>query len=280
MRPTILSLLAVMTFTNPSHAGYSHYWTWKKSPESSKVQKCIEDMKKVLAASKVPLAGAEGEGTPSIMHNSLVFNQRGDEENIGEPFVFPGRTGMNFCKTNGKDYDPVVVACLLVVMDHFTPEEVSIKSDGDMKGGDWDEGIELYKKVLGKNPNLTATKDGVLGVLKNIASQRKWSSEHLWIAAGLLAFAGVAAWWVFNPRPDFQIMFQRDGNAHVLVKFPEAHVGALRTFFKQDLPMKRNACVRGWYDKGGRVRLDFAGPISDREQQRVRNFFSTLRLAV
>lgn len=255
--------------------GYGHNWTWKSSPDSAKLKKCIEEMKLILQASPVPLASVEGKGEPTIRDGILTFNMKGEDDEIGEPFVFPGRTGYNFCKTNGKGYDPVVTACLLVVMDHFSKDECTVGSDGDINK-DWAEGVALYKKVLGREPK-TGKSSTISDFIKNIDLKPKWDGNRLWIVFGLLGLGGMVAWYVFNPRPDFTIFFEKEGNAYVKGAFPQAHTDAVRVFFKQDLPMKRNALVKGWNINGGRFRLAFAGPISDREQQRIRNFFAMLR---
>ena len=73
-----------------------------------------------------------------------------EEAATHEPFVFPGRAGFNFCKTNGKLYDAAVTACLLVARDHFSPDELKIDSDGQWEDGDWNAGAKLYQQVLGR----------------------------------------------------------------------------------------------------------------------------------
>src|SRR5438874_13007647 len=102
-------------------------------------------MREVLTASSAALAGADGSGAPLISDALFTFNMKGSDLEIGEPFIFPGKSttlpGLNFCKTNGKPYDAVVVACLLVVMDHFTKEDISFGSDGHMNEGAWDAGV-------------------------------------------------------------------------------------------------------------------------------------------
>src|SRR5262245_40162275 len=105
MRPLALVLVAAL-LPSPALAGYSHSWTWKKAPDRAKGRECIAEMKMVLAKSGVKLAGPEGTGKPSIMDDLLSFNLAGDDDKIGEPFVFPGFAGnRNHCKTNGLDYD-------------------------------------------------------------------------------------------------------------------------------------------------------------------------------
>lgn len=276
MLRTSLSLLICFSCCTATLAGYGHNWTWKKSPDSAKLKKCIQEMKFILQASPVRLASVDGTGEPTVLESVITFNMKGEEDDIGEPFVFPGRTGYNFCKTNGKAYDAAVTACLLVVLDHFDNDEVAIGSDGTNKEEDWAEGIELYKKVLGRKPKI-GKGSAVTEVLSKINLAPSWDISRLWIVFGLLGIGGLVAWYIFNPRPDFTILFQQDGNAYVKGSFPEAYVQAVRTFFKQDMPMRRNVMVKGWNENDGRMRLSFAGSVSDREQQRIRNFFAMLR---
>jgi hypothetical protein len=281
MRRAFLCIAVLLVGAPACWAGYAQNWTWKKSPDAAKVKKCIEDMRRVVYASPVPLAGSDGDSKPIINDNLLVFNMKGSDKEIGEPFIFPGTTdplpGLNFCKTNNKAYDPVVVACLLVAMDHFTKEDISFGSDGNWSEGAWDAGIDLYKKVFGREPHFSRD-TGFSGIVSSIKLAPNWNLNQLWIAAGFLAFGAVAVWFFFNPRPDFQIYLQPQGSAKVNGKFPQTHVDALRSFFQQDMSIKQDALVKGWYFKDGQVRLDISGALTDREQQRVRNFISSLRL--
>jgi hypothetical protein len=270
-----LACLLLLLCTTSLQAGYAHYWTWKNPPDSAKLKKCIDEMKLILQASPVPLASVDGNGQPAIRDSMITFNMKGEEDDIGEPFVFPGRTGHNFCKTNGKGYDPVVTACLLVVMDHFGKDEVTVSSDGNM-AEDWEAGAALYKKVLGRTPK-TGKNTALEEIIGKIDLKPKWDGSRLWIVFGLIGLGAFAAWYLFNPKPDFTIYFEQQGNAYVKGAFPEVYAGAVSVFFKQDLPMKRNALVKGWNEQDGRFRLAFAGPISDREQQKIRNFFGMLR---
>jgi len=267
--------LLLLLFTTSAQAGYSHYWTWKAPPDSTKLKKCIEEMKLIVQASPVPLASVEGKGQPTIRDSLLTFNMQGKEDEIGEPFVFPGRTGHNFCKTGGKPYDAVVTACLLVLMDHFNNDEVTVTSDGNM-AQDWEAGVALYKKVLNRTPK-SGKASGFADIIDNINLKPKWDSNRLWIVLGLIVVGIAVAWYIFNPRPDFTVVVEEQGNVFVRGAFPEVYAKAVRAFFKEDLPMKSNTVVKGWNDQGGRFRLAFTGPVSDREQQQIRNFFGMLR---
>jgi len=271
--------LAILVATLPSTAlaGYGHSWTWKKAPDSLKVLKCIAEMKRVLAASPVKLAGTDGLGKPMLQDGRLEFNLQGHEGQIGEPFLFPGRVDApNFCKTNGLPYDPIVTACLLVLMDHFSKDEVDIQSDGKLGGGDWDAGIALYKKVFQRDPRVTA--DSSVGAfLKHIDLKPTWGAEQL-VVVFVLALVGVLAYQFFlNPRPDFTILVEPGQNARVMGRLASYFANAVTEFFRTELAGVGNVVVKGWIEHGGRFRLSFTGGISDKDQQRVRNFFGMLR---
>lgn len=255
--------------------GYSHNWSWHSSPDPVKLKKCLSEMKLILGASPVPLASVDGTGQPTVRDSMLTFNMKGEDDTIGEPFVFPGHVGYNSCKTNGLAYDPVVTACLLVVMDHFSKAEVTVGSDGKIDE-DWAEGIALYKKVLSRESK--TTKGNTVGdLINNINLKPTWDWSRLWIVFGLLGVGGAVAWYIFNPKPDFTIHIERQGSSYVKGDFPESYAQAVRSFFLSDMPIKRNVTVTGWHESDGRFRLNFAGPLSDREQQQIRTFFGMLR---
>lgn len=267
----------LVALPSPALAGYSHYWTWKKSPDPAKVRKCIAEMKRILDASPVKLAGREGTGKPSVTDVELEFNLEGRDDKAGDPFVFPGLSeAPNSCKTNGLGYDPVVTACLLVVMDHFTREEVDITSDGKMNGGDWEAGIALYKKVFQRDPHVSAG-NGLGAILQNIDLKPSWGPERLLYVAGL-ALLGVLAFRIFlNPRPHFTILVAPGQEPRVSGRLADPFANAACEFFRSDLAVATTVAVKGWIEDGGRFRLAFTGGISDKDQQRVRNFFGLLR---
>ncbi len=273
-----LLCLVLCCFTTSLYAQQGHMWTWKGSPDTAKLKKCISEMKLIVNASPKPLASVEGKGSPMLMESILAFNRVGDGGGGSAPFVFPGNIGVNTCKSVGMDHDAVVTACLFVVQDHFSNDEVTVSSDQKIDT-EWKDGATLYTKVLGREPKFKRSIG--IGSITEIASKinlkPSWDWNRLWIVFALLAIGGGVAWFLFNPRPDFTIYFEKQGNAFVKGAFPEAYANAVRTFFKADLPMKRNAIVKGWNESDGRFRLSFLGPISDREQQQIRNFFGMLR---
>lgn len=273
-----LLCLVLCCITTSLYAQQGHMWTWKSPPDSAKLKKCISEMRLILDASPKPLANVEGKGSPTLMETIIAFNRKSDAVESSASFVFPGNNGVNTSKSFGMDHDAVVTACLLIVQDHFSKDEVTVSSDQKIDT-EWKDGAALYTRVLGREPKFKRTLG--IGSITEIASKinlkPSWDWSRLWIVFALLGIGGGVAWFLFNPRPDFTIHFERTGNAYVKGSFPEVYANAVRAFFKADLPMKRNAMVKGWNESDGRFRLSFLGPISDREQQQIRNFFGMLR---
>ena len=86
-----------------------------------------------------PLVIRDGWGfnTPEVDDHELVFN--GDEASgmAHESFYLErANQGFHFCKTARKPYDLLVCAVLLVVTE-IAPGAITVESDGDMRGADW-----------------------------------------------------------------------------------------------------------------------------------------------
>jgi hypothetical protein len=147
--------------------GYTHYWNIAKvSKHSSRFAKAVSDMAKVIRKSPVPLAGPHGEGKPELKKTSVAFNGVGP--NAHETFDFPEQDG--FCKTAQKPYDIVVTACLAIAKDVFG-NEIEVSSDGDRR--DWDAGVRLASKVLGRDiDNPIEPRGGMEGVRKSTGPKR------------------------------------------------------------------------------------------------------------
>lgn len=124
--------------------GYTHYWRINSKLDSDKFKQFSLDCKKIAEESNVPLSDglAKKNSKPEFSEKRIWFN--GVDEDSHETFLIdPQHIGFEFCKTNMKPYDKVVVACL-ICFEHYS--DVSVSSDGD--GEDWREGIELYSKVF------------------------------------------------------------------------------------------------------------------------------------
>lgn len=85
-------------------------------------------------------AGTKPEITPDIAFNGI-------EDESHESFVLPasGLGDFEFCKTAQKPYDEVVVAALARLAE---VEGIKVSSDGN--AADWEDGVKLASKVLGR----------------------------------------------------------------------------------------------------------------------------------
>lgn len=130
--------------------GYTHYWRGNgsnrdagKFAEFAQVAKIAID----LAISRgIELADAMGEGTPEVNDSIVAFNGVGDDSHES-CVVAPDQADFEFCKTNHKPYDVVVVA-VLVLYKYFFPE-ITFSSDGDLE--ELFDGAALASEALGKN---------------------------------------------------------------------------------------------------------------------------------
>ena len=133
-----------------AHAGYTHYFTWHRAPTEDELKACIPRIAEIIAADSHQLAGPDGTVAPEIGATQVAFNGKTPSDH--EPFVFPGRMGFNFCKTELKPYDAAVTASLIVARDCFPPEVLEIASDGSWADGDWNPGATLYSRVFHRKP--------------------------------------------------------------------------------------------------------------------------------
>ena len=104
-------------------------------------------MKTIIKAKENLLANGLGDiGTKPDYENEIYFNGLGDDAH--ETFSLPNSSNelkdFDFCKTQCKPYDIVVVACL-TVLHNYCPE-IQISSDGDPC--DLEEGLNLARKIL------------------------------------------------------------------------------------------------------------------------------------
>ena len=151
--------------------GYTHYWYLNKQSEEVKEVNGINgsqfgratiDIGKIIDASRVLLAGWDGNGEPEVNVDKVSFNGIGDDGH--ETFVFQ-RFGTQkdrqsplspedaykdfaFCKTAQKPYDIIVVACLAVA-DQVIGDGIEVSTDGDVD--DWDKGVAFASRVLGRD---------------------------------------------------------------------------------------------------------------------------------
>src|SRR5688500_15049848 len=97
-------------FPREVHAGYTHYWRWKQTPDAPRVERAVAEMKRIVDTKREILEVSDAGGPGAI-----VFNGAG--AGAHEPFRFPGKPDFDFVKTERKPYDAVVTACLIVARD-------------------------------------------------------------------------------------------------------------------------------------------------------------------
>lgn len=144
----VFAILALSSIR--ARAGYTHYYTWKQTPDPAAIKACVAEMNRVIEARKSILISPDlPDSTPgSLKLSATNVDFNGTGENAHEPFVFPDRNSFNFCKTAWKPYDEVVTACLIVARDHFPASVLEISSDGSW--ADWSRGAALYSSVFGR----------------------------------------------------------------------------------------------------------------------------------
>jgi hypothetical protein len=197
--------LCICALPSPLLAGYDQYFNWHSKPSDPALRECIAEMRLIVEARRSMLAGPESEGAPEIHATSLAINGIGDDGH--EPFLFPGTIeqtppfadntpGLNFCKTNGKPYDAVVTACLLVARDHFPASVLGIGSDGRWLDGDWKDGAALYTAVLHRPANNPIDGEIIPG-----EPTRRWdSSQSQTVSSPVLVLVGVGLAVIFVAR--------------------------------------------------------------------------------
>lgn len=159
--------------------GYTHYWKLNASTVDENEWKiAIRDCQKMV------------EQAPCAIDRECDDEERfalnGVEDEQYETFVIP-RTPRDirfaFCKTNQKDYDLVVTACLTRLYE----AGLAVTSDGEM--GDWELGIAHAETVLGRPMRL---RDDFLG---GPSRRRSESWEALKRADGTLVSPASQIGW-------------------------------------------------------------------------------------
>lgn len=139
--------------------GYSNYWGKSGKVNEAEYADALKDIAKIVKSQSSILADGTGdEGTKPDFTNGIAFNGIGEQSH--ETFSLPKTSSQlddnDFCKTNKKPYDDVVVAALARL------SEVSgIKVSSDGGAGEWEHGVALASKILGrdvKNPLKMADK--------------------------------------------------------------------------------------------------------------------------
>jgi len=211
MRGGASFLLALPIWLVPAIAwgGYTQYFVWKIDPPVDRINQCASEMRQLIQARRDIVEVIPPD--PAFKGFDLVqFNGIGDHQ--GEDFVFPHNTlsfnflsllskqpipenliGFNFCKTNGEPYDEVVTACLLVARDHFSPQELTILSDGEWD--DWKDGRALYERVLNRTAqNPLSEMPPFSAPLGSPSGSESQHNSYLLLIAVLVALGMAIAW--------------------------------------------------------------------------------------
>lgn len=108
----------------------------------------LKDIRKIIEASPIPLAGWEGEeGTEPEFDDRISFNGVGGDscETCSFPLLADQLDDFNFVKTRERPYDLIVSACYARISEC---NGITVNSDGD-----YSEGIAFAEKVLGRTLN-------------------------------------------------------------------------------------------------------------------------------
>lgn len=129
--------------------GYTHYWRKTKELDEKQYAEALKDIAKIVKSQITILADGSGDkGTKPKVSGGIDFNgiEEGSHENFSLPKSAAGLQNFEFCKTSQKPYDKVVVAALSRLAE---VDGMKISSDGS--GEEWDEGVRLASKVLGRD---------------------------------------------------------------------------------------------------------------------------------
>ncbi len=146
--------------------GYTHYWYLNKKSEEvrgiekSRFNQAVIDMNMIVWTSSL-VADEDGNGDPEIKRDEVRFNGLGDDshetfhfepfdidETIRQPSLIGREKNFACCKTAQKPYDVVVTACLAVAAE-VIGDGIDVSSDGEPE--DWEDGVALASKVLGRD---------------------------------------------------------------------------------------------------------------------------------
>jgi len=127
--------------------GYTHYWRNTPNCTDDQWEAVKTNALKILNATDVPVNWESDSDEPPEVSDSIIrFN--GVEDDGCETFLFDRNSrrlnSFNFCKTNGKPYDEVVVAMLAMLVAEIPTFQWT--SDGGYP--DFVDGLSLYDKAM------------------------------------------------------------------------------------------------------------------------------------
>jgi len=132
--------------------GYTQYWRRPPRLPPGAFGRAVEDCRRVLPETRVPLAGAHGTGPPVFSSDAILFNGVGAASletfaiRLEEAGRDADRPVFSFCKTERRPYD-LAVQVALIVFNHHLGVEFRVSSDG--KDADWDAARRLCQQHLG-----------------------------------------------------------------------------------------------------------------------------------
>jgi hypothetical protein len=140
--------------------GYTHYYTTvqvkgRAKQNEAAYQKAIMQCNKVIKGYNKAIKEIDPKHPDRLSGFSAYakgyggLNVNGTEELSHEDFIMREHFNQNeseFCKTNQKPYDVIVVACL-IILKHYLKVAIQVASDGDRS--DWIDGLDLAIKFTG-----------------------------------------------------------------------------------------------------------------------------------
>ena len=126
--------------------GYTHYWETSRDFTDAEWAELMQDADDLIAASDVHLRierNAPNEPA-EVTVSEIRFNGLGAEGH--ETFVFHKDKHSNFCKTNRKPYDAIVVK-ILAHAHSIAPDAVYLGSDGNSQPGETPV-VNIFEQVL------------------------------------------------------------------------------------------------------------------------------------
>lgn len=139
--------------------GYTHYWEVKLKTKTdiknyntalNKIATLVYNYNKAQPKGSIQrLSGYSAHAKPKT-YDGIFFNGSGEYAHEDFSLPFDKKEFSDFCKTNQKPYDIVVVASLCI-LNHYIKDCVS--SDGD--SSDWIAGLALAKYLV---PSVTMPK--------------------------------------------------------------------------------------------------------------------------
>ena len=140
--------------------GYTHYYTQNRDLTPEEWQELTATFAHMLdhLPGHSTSAGGDYANEPLLIESevngrSLIFNGQGQ---LGHETFYLDREGhgSHFCKTARKPYDLLVCAVLLAVSE-IAPGALTVKSDGEMDGAEWQPAREFLRNLSLLSPEVT-----------------------------------------------------------------------------------------------------------------------------